>query len=87
MSPVEFCCEERVGCLRSAIGDPWVVCLLLSTRIVQVNIGDAMSLGRQHYQRPVIGKQRLDPVDQSEMTKMVGPELDFEAIDRPTERS
>src|SRR4028119_1112818 len=42
---------------------------------------------RQNYQPSIIGEQRLDLIDQGEMTQMVRPELDFKAIDRPTEWS
>ncbi|MNP52273.1 hypothetical protein D3C76_1466530 [compost metagenome] len=56
MPLIEFHGEERSGRFRSAIGDKWVVGLLFEIRIVQINIGDAMRLGRQHHHAPVIGK-------------------------------
>src|SRR5690554_5789228 len=87
MPTVEFGCEKRNRCFRAAIGDERVVCLLLEIRIVQVNISNAMSLGRQHHQAPIIGNQRFNLINQGEMTKMVGAELSFEAVDRLSERS
>src|SRR5690554_6328042 len=87
MPTIELCCEERYSRLRSAISDKGIVVLLLEVQIIQINIGDPMGLGRQDHQASVIGEQRLNLINQSEMAEIVRRKRSFKVINRPAERS
>src|SRR5690606_15814657 len=85
-APIELHGEQCGGRLRPAIGYPGIIGLPLETRIVQVNVGDTVSLRRHDHQASAIEDQRFDAMDQGEMTKVIDPELEFETIDGSCER-
>src|SRR5690554_2478752 len=84
MPPVKRQREKRISRLRSAVGDKWVIGLSLEIRIIQIDVGDTMSLRRKHHQASAIHQQWLNSIDKCKMTDMVDAELSFKTIGRTT---
>jgi hypothetical protein len=78
--------EENVGRFRARVGHPRVVFRLKEVRILEAELRHAMPRGRDDHDAPSFGDERRDAVDQHEMTEMIGPELELEAVDGPLER-
>src|SRR5690554_659932 len=84
MPPVKRQREKRISRLRSAVGDKRVIGLSLEIRIIQIDVGDTMSLRRKHHQASAIHQQWLNSIDKCKMTDMVDAELSFKTIGRTT---
>src|SRR5262245_36325957 len=83
---VELNREQDVGRLRSAIRDERFVGRPLEVRIFQIDIGEAVTCRRQVDHAPAFAKQRREPIDQYEVTEVIGAELRFESISRMPKR-
>src|SRR5262249_60963779 len=80
MPPVESDSEEDVRRLRPAVSDEGVVRRPLKVGILKINVGEAVSGGRQVDQPSSRADQRSNPVDEDKVAKMIDAELCFEAI-------
>ena len=47
VTPVEFHCEQNVGCLGAAIGAEFGIGRVLKIRVVQIDIGETVTRRRQ----------------------------------------
>src|SRR5450830_414700 len=83
MPLIEFHCKQCNRRFRSAIGKPWVVGLLFKIRIIEIDIGNAMRLGRQQHQAPLVSQQRRDAIDQGKMPKVIDAKLKLKAVSCP----
>src|SRR5579862_2607552 len=86
MSLVESYRKEDICCLRSAIGYKRVIGCPLEIRIVQVDVGIAVTCRRHVNQASSRPDEGRNPVDQDKVAEMISPELRFEAVGGVAER-
>src|SRR5262245_40588 len=80
MPPVESDREEDVRRLRPGVSNEGIVRRPLKFGILKINVGEAVSRGRQVDQPSSSADQRRNPVDEDEVAQMIDAELRFEAI-------
>ena len=78
--------EEGVGCLGLAVGRYGIVGAMFEVRVVEIHIGHTMACGGEDDESRTWLHQRGDPVDEDEVTKVIGAELRFKAVSRVTGR-
>src|SRR6266481_8443123 len=87
MARVERNRKKDVGCLRAAVGNPWVVRSALEVGVLKIDVGEAVPRGCEIDQPSAWSKKRRNPVHQYEVAEVVRAELRFESIFGLTERS
>src|SRR3546814_19477806 len=82
VAPVEFDCEEDIGGLRAAIGDPGIIGLGLEIGIGKIDVGKTVTDRCDDDQPSAVADQGRDAVHQGEMDERIGAERGFEKIGR-----
>src|ERR1700757_1189619 len=85
MARVERNCKKDVGCLRAAIGNPWVVRSALEVGVFKIDVGVAVPRGCEIDQPSSGPEKRRYPVDQDEVAEVIRAELCLESIFGMTE--
>src|SRR5882762_523523 len=85
MARVEPNRKKDVGCLRSAVGNPWVVRRALEVGVLKIDVGEAVPRGCEIDQPSARSKKRRNPVRQYEVAEVIRAELRFESIFGMTE--
>src|ERR1700757_4343936 len=85
MARVERNRKKDVGCLRSAVGNPWVVRSALEVGVFEIDVGEAVPRGCEINQPSAWSKKRRNPVHQYEVAGVIRAELRFESIFGMTE--
>src|SRR4029077_12280557 len=85
MPQVERNCKKDVGCLRAAVGNPWVVRMVLEVWIQKIDVGVAMPRRCEIDQPSAWSKKRRNPVHQDEVAEVIRAELRFDPIFGMTE--
>src|SRR6266436_8460690 len=85
MPQVERYREKDVGCLRAAVGNPWIVRSALEVGVLKIDVGVAVPCGCEVDQPSAWSKKRRNPVHQDEVAEVVRAELRFESIFGMTE--
>src|SRR3546814_4749101 len=67
-------CEEDIGGLRAAIGDPGFIGLGLEIGIGKNDVGKTVPARCDDDEPSAVADQRRDAVHQGEMAEMIGPE-------------
>src|SRR6478609_2140423 len=80
MARVERNREKDVGCLRTAVGNPWVVRCALEVGVLKIDVGVAVPCGCEVDQPPAWSKKRRNPVHQDEVAEVIRAKLRFESI-------
>jgi len=80
VAAVELHREQDVGRLRAPVGDELGIGRVVEVGVLEIDIGEAVTGGRQVHQARARLHQRGDPVDEHEVTEVVGAELGFEAV-------
>ena len=83
--PVEADREQNVSRLGAAIGDKGRVLGVLEVGVDQIDVRKAVA-GRSEINQPAAGvEQGGDPIDEKEVSQVIGPELRLKAVDRVPE--
>ena len=87
VAPIELGGEEHVGRLGLSVGVHLRVVTTLVVRVVEVDAGGEVARRAEHHdpRRRARHEQRHQPADQQEVTEVVGPELELEAVVGATE--
>ena len=85
MARVERNRKKDVGCLRAAVGNPWVVRSALEIGVFEIDVGEAVPRGCEIDQPSAWSKKRRNPVHQDEVAEVIRAELRFESIFGMTE--
>src|SRR6476620_6297549 len=85
MPQVERYRKKNVCCLRSAVGNPWVVRSALEVGVLKIDVGEAVPRGCEIDQPSAWSKKRRNPVHQYEVAEVIRAELRFESIFGMTE--
>src|SRR6476659_4945933 len=80
MPQVERYREKDVGCLRAAVGNPWVVRSVLEVGVLKIDAGVTVPCGCEVDQPSAWSKKRRNPVHQDEVAEVIRAELRFESI-------
>src|SRR6202040_4303083 len=78
-------CKKDVGCLRAAVGNPWVVRSALEVGVLKIDAGVTVPCGCGVEQPPAWSKKQRNPVHQDEVAEVIRAELRFESIFGMTE--
>jgi hypothetical protein len=78
--------EEDIRRLRPVVSNEGIVRRALKVEILEVDIGEAVTRGRQVDQPSSCADQRRDAVDEDKVAQVIGAELRFIAIGRTAER-
>src|ERR1700757_4454499 len=85
MARVERNRKKDVGCLRAAVGNPWVVGSALEVGVFKIDAGEAVPCGCEVDQPSAWSKKRRNFVHEYEMAEVIRAELRFESIFGMTE--
>src|SRR4029077_20416088 len=85
MARVERNCKKDVGCLRVAVGNPWVVRSALEVGVFEIDVGEAVPRGCEIDQPSAWPEKRHNPVHQYEVAEVIRAELRLESIFGMTE--
>jgi len=69
--------QKDVGCLRAAVGNPWVVRVRSKLGVLKIDVGEAVPRGCEMISRPAWSKKRRNPVHQDEVAEVIRAELRF----------
>ena len=80
MARVERNRKKDVGCLRAAVGNPWVVRSALKVGVLKIDVREAVPRGCEIDQPSAWSKKWRNPVHQNEVAEVIRAELRFESI-------
>src|SRR6266404_7380492 len=85
MARIERHRKKDVGCLRAAVGNPWVVRSALEVGVLKIDVSEAMPRRCEIDQPSSWPEKRRNPVHQDEVAEVIRGELRFESIFGMTE--